>query len=126
MLKLFKYLKPYLWQVILIVVLVAIQAILNLYLPDLMSDIVNKGVVRGNVSYIWRTGGKMLFVASFGIAAAILASFFSARTSMGFGKDLREKIFKKVENFSLHEIDKFSTASLITRTTNDVTQIQQA
>lgn len=126
MLKLFKYLKPYLWQVILIVVLVAIQAILNLYLPDLMSDIVNKGVVRGNVSYIWRTGGKMLFVASFGIAAAILASFFSSRTSMGFGKDLREKIFKKVENFSLHEIDKFSTASLITRTTNDVTQIQQA
>ena len=126
MLKLFKYLKPYTWQIILIVSLVTIQSILNLYLPDLMSDIVNKGVVRGNVPYIWRTGGKMLLVALFGIAAAILASFLSAKTSMNFGKDLRDKIFNKVENFSLHEIDKFSTASLITRTTNDVTQVQQA
>lgn len=126
MLKLFKHLRPYFWQVVLIIALVTVQAILNLYLPDLMSDIVNKGVVRGNVSYIWHTGGRMLFVASFGIAAAILASFFSAKVSMGFGRDLREKIFKKVENFSLNEIDKFSTASLITRTTNDVTQVQQA
>ncbi|HEW91609.1 MAG TPA: ABC transporter ATP-binding protein [Thermotogaceae bacterium] len=126
MLKLFKYLKPYTWQIILIVSLVTIQSILNLYLPDLMSDIVNKGVVRGNVPYIWRTGGKMLLVALFGIAAAILASFLSAKTSMSFGKNLRDKIFNKVENFSLHEIDKFSTASLITRTTNDVTQVQQA
>lgn len=126
MLKLFKYLKPYTWQIILIVFLVTIQSILNLYLPDLMSDIVNKGVIKGNIPYIWHTGGKMLFVASFGIVAAIFAGFLAARTSMGFGKDLRDKIFNKVENFSLHEIDKFSTASLITRTTNDVTQVQQA
>jgi len=126
MLKLFRYLKPYTLQIILVVVLITIQAILNLYLPDLMSDIVNKGVMKGNVPYIWKMGGKMLLVAALGITASLIASFFSARISMKFGRDLRDKIFNKVENFSLHEFDKFSTASLITRTTNDVTQVQRA
>ncbi len=90
-----------------------------------MSDIVDKGVVKGDTDYIWKIGGFMLLVAAGGMICSIAASFYSAKAASGFGKLLRSKIFSHVGNFSLHEFDQLGTASLITRTTNDITQIQQ-
>lgn len=90
-----------------------------------MSDIVDKGVVTGDSHYIWKIGGFMLLVAAGGMICSIAASFFSAKAASGFGRLLRSKVFSHVGNFSLSEFDKLGTASLITRTTNDITQIQQ-
>jgi len=90
-----------------------------------MADIVDKGVVTGDTDYIWKIGGLMLLVAAVGMICSIVASFYSAKAASGFGKLLRSKIFSHVGNFSLHEFDKLGTASLITRTTNDITQVQQ-
>ncbi len=126
MTKVFRYLKPYTWLVIVTVLLVIVDSYVTLYLPDLMSQIVDKGIARGNVDYIWQTGGKMLLVSLIQVLAIILMSFTSAKAAMAAGRDLRDDLFKKIQSFSLTEIDKFSTASLITRTTNDITQIQQA
>ena len=121
-----KYLSRYWLLIIVTVVLVAFQAIVSLYLPDLMSDIVDKGIVKGDNDYIWHVGGRMLFVSFLGVLASVVASYTSSVVSMGLGRDLRDEVFKKVTSFSLEEMNKFSTSSLITRTTNDVTQIQQA
>lgn len=90
-----------------------------------MADIVDQGVVTGDTSYIWKTGGIMLLVAAGGMICSIAASFYSAKVASGFSQLLRSKLFAHVSNFSLHEFDQFGTASLITRTTNDITQIQQ-
>src|SRR5205823_11457185 len=81
--------------------------------------------VKGDIGYIWRTGGLMLLVAIGGTICAIVGAFFGARVATGLGKIIRGKIFNRVEQFSLHEFDMMSTASLITRTTNDTTQVQQ-
>jgi len=89
-----------------------------------MSDIIGKGVVGKNVDYIWEVGGKMLIISAIAMTASIIASYCTSISGMGFGKTVREKIFTKVENFSQNEFDKFSTPSLITRTTNDVNQMQ--
>jgi len=122
----FKFASKY-WHLILITVtLVAIQALISLYLPDLMSDIVDKGISKGNVDYIWKVGRTMLFVSFLSVIAAVIASYTSSVVSMGLGRDLRNAVFQKVASFSLEEMNKFSTSSLITRTTNDVIQIQQA
>ena len=123
-LRLFRFLKPYRMQISLILVLVFVQSMADLYLPTLMSDIVNTGIIKGDTHYILRTGGWMLLVTAFGAVCSMVASFFSAKTSMGFGRILREKIFAHVSTFSLHEFDKLGTPSLITRNTNDITQIQ--
>lgn len=125
MTKLLRYLKPYTTGVMLVVGLVFVQSMSSLYLPNLMSEIVDKGVARGDTAFIWRTGGLMLLVALVGSICAIAASYLSARISSGFGRDLRNRVFSHVEQFSLKEFDRFGTASLITRTTNDITQIQQ-
>jgi ATP-binding cassette, subfamily B, multidrug efflux pump len=90
-----------------------------------MSDIVDKGVVRGDTDYIWKIGGFMLLVAAGGMVCSIAASYYSAKAASGFGKLLRTKVFTHVSDFSLYEFDQLGTASLITRTTNDITQIQQ-
>ena len=124
MLKLFRFLKPHRGLVAVVVTLMLLQALSELFLPTLMSDIVDTGIIKGNTGYILRIGGVMLLVAAVGAICAIVAGFFSARVSMGFGKILRNNIFTQVEHFSLHQFDTFSTASLITRTTNDITQIQ--
>ena len=124
MFKLFRNLKPYAFIVAMVVVLVAGQTIAELYLPTLMSDIVDKGIVNGDTAYILRIGGVMLLVALADMACAFVAALLSARASMGFGRDLRRKVFTHVEGFSLHEFDIIGTPSLITRTTNDVTQVQ--
>ncbi|WP_372589401.1 ABC transporter ATP-binding protein [Fervidobacterium pennivorans subsp. shakshaketiis] len=118
--------KKYWLLIITTVTLVAVQAIISLYLPDLMSKIVDKGITRGDVDYIWSIGSKMLLVSLISVIAAVIASYTSSIVSMGLGRDLRNSVFEKVSSFSLEEMNKFSTSSLITRTTNDVVQIQQA
>ena len=125
MIKLTKFLKPFQLAIYLVLGLVLLQSLSELYLPTLMSDIVDKGVVKGDTGYIWEIGGFMLLVAAGGMICSIAASFYSAKAASGFGKLLRSKIFSHVGNFSLHEFDQLGTASLITRTTNDITQIQQ-
>ncbi len=90
-----------------------------------MADIVDDGIVKSDVGYIWRVGGIMLLVAIGGTICAMVGIFFSSQVAMGFGKIIRDKIFTHVEHFSLHEFDAMGTASLITRTTNDTTQVQQ-
>ncbi|WP_041083730.1 ABC transporter ATP-binding protein [Thermotoga profunda] len=126
MFKVFRYLKPYFWLVIITVALVIVDSYVTLYLPDLMSQIVDKGITKGNIDYIWQVGGKMLLVSLVQVLAIILMSLTSAKAAMAAGRDLRNDLYRKIQSFSLAEIDRFSTASLITRTTNDITQIQQA
>ncbi|ANU16375.1 multidrug ABC transporter ATP-binding protein [Planococcus maritimus] len=125
MLKILKNLSPYKWVVVGVIALVFGQSMAELFLPTLMADIIDNGVVQGNIPYIWRIGGWMLLVSAVGAAAAIFASYYSAKAAMGLGRDLRQKVFKHVGQFSLQEFDEVGTASLITRTTNDITQVQQ-
>jgi ATP-binding cassette subfamily B multidrug efflux pump len=124
MLKIYKFLKPYTIYIIFVLILVFAQTLCDLALPTYMSDIVNKGIMNSDNNYILKIGGLMLLIAGAGVICSILASFLSSKTSMGLGRIVRNKIFTKVENFSLHEFDKIGTATLITRTTNDITQIQ--
>lgn len=125
MIKLLKNLSVYKWLVVAIVGLVFIQSMADLFLPTLMADIIDKGVVAGDIPYIWKIGGAMLGVTAVSALAAIVASYFSSKAALGMGRDIRHKVFRHVESFSLQEFDKLGTASLITRTTNDITQIQQ-
>ncbi|MFJ8065750.1 ABC transporter ATP-binding protein [Psychrobacillus sp. NPDC096426] len=125
MVKLMKNLTVYKWIVLSVLGLVFIQSMADLYLPTLMADIIDNGVVVGDTAYIWKIGGIMLLVAAFGAVASITASFYSSKAAMGLGRDIRRKVFKHVEQFSLQDFDEFGTASLITRTTNDITQVQQ-
>lgn len=124
MMKLFRMLKPYQIPIIFILVLVLFQSLAELYLPTLMADIVNDGIIKGDIPYIWQIGGWMLVIAIGGTACSVIASYLSSRTAGGFAKQLRSRVFRHVENFSLQEFDKMGTASLITRTTNDITQVQ--
>src|SRR5262245_28195914 len=119
------YLRPYSSILLIVMGLLLIQAIGNLYLPDLQGDIINNGVVKGDTDYILRVGGLMLLVTSLVGVAAIIAVYFSSRIAMGFGRDVRAAIFTKVETFSQVEVNHFGAASLITRNTNDVQQLQQ-
>lgn len=124
MIKLLRYMKPYTIPVCAVVVLVFFQSMANLYLPTLMADIVNVGITNGDVSYIMQVGGRMLLVALGGSACAVTAAYLASHASMGFGEILRRKIFTHVLKFSLHEFDVLGTPSLVTRNTNDVTQLQ--
>jgi ATP-binding cassette, subfamily B, multidrug efflux pump len=125
MIKLLRFLKPYQFLLVVIIVLAIGQAAANLYLPNLMSDIVNKGIAAFDTAYIWKIGGIMALVAIAGTLCALVGIYFSSQVATGMCKKLRSEIFNKVQLFSLHEFDTVSTASLITRTTNDTTQIQQ-
>ncbi|HBW36804.1 ABC transporter ATP-binding protein [Desulfosporosinus sp. BICA1-9] len=125
MLKLFRFMKPYTAHIAVVIGLLFVQVLSDLYLPTLMADIVDYGIVNKDVPYIIKIGGLMLIIAAGGTVCAIIASYLSSKTAVGFGKIVREKIFNKVESFSLQEFDKLGTATLITRTTNDVTQVQQ-
>ena len=124
MLKLFKYLKPYIWLIIPLIMLIYLQVMANLSLPDLMAKIVDNGIIGGDMNAIIKNGLIMLGVTLGGGVAAVGVVFLSARTATGFARDVRQKVFKKVEGFSIVEFNKFSTASLITRSTNDIQQIQ--
>jgi len=125
MIKLLRLIKPYRMLIVLVLVLAFAQSLANLYLPTLMADIVDNGIVKQDTGYIWSVGGLMLLVTLGGAIASIAGSFFSSRVATGFGKIIRGEIFNHVEQFSLHEFDQVSAASLITRTTNDTTQVQQ-
>lgn len=120
------YLLTYKWIVLLVFLLIFIQSLSQLYLPTLMGDIVDNGVVAGDIPYIWKIGFWMLVVAAIGVVMSVLISHYSSKVAMGMGRDIRRDVFTHVSDFSLHEFDKVGTASLITRTTNDVTQLQQA
>ncbi len=124
MIKLIRYLKPFLPSVVLVLVLVLLQSLSQLFLPTLMADIVDKGIAADNYAVIFRIGGIMLAVALVSAACAFAASFFSARVGMGYGRVLRNKVFSHVQGFSLREYNQFGAASLITRITNDITQVQ--
>ncbi len=124
MLRLFKFLRPYWYYVLAGIAVLGGQAAAELYLPTLMSDMINDGMMQGNAGYVMRIGIIMLVVAVASAVCSIVASFFSARLALGFGRDVRNAVFEKVENYSLHEFERLGTATLITRTTNDIVQIQ--
>jgi len=119
-----KYLRPYLREVSIVVVLVLIQAIGNLYLPNLNADIINNGVAKGDIDYIWRTGAVMLAIALVLGVISVGGVYWASLASQGMGRDLRGAVFSRVQRFSAREMNRIGTPSLITRNTNDVQQIQ--
>jgi len=122
--KIFEYLKPYTWMLACVFALLTLEAIFALVLPSFMADIVNDGVLPGNIDLIWRNGILMLMITLLSMIAALFTGFFTSQTATGLANDLREAVFKKVVGFSNAEVSRFSTSSLITRTTNDIMQIQ--
>ncbi len=124
MLKLFSGLKPYAWILFWVIVFLCAQSLAELYLPTLMSEVVNNGMMKGDTGYVWRFGSYMLVVALISSLCSVMGSYLSSIIGMSFGRDTRDKVFSRVENYSLHEFDKIGTASLINRTTNDITQVQ--
>jgi ATP-binding cassette, subfamily B, multidrug efflux pump len=125
MLKLFRLLAPYRGYIAIVLVLALAQSIGFLLLPRLMSDIVDKGIVKGDQRAIVRIGGLMLLMSIAGTFCAILGSYYASKVATGFGRILRGAIFARVEHFSIHQFESFGSASLVTRTTNDTTQVQQ-
>ena len=125
MLKSIKYLKPYFWQCLLIVLGVALQVYTALELPALSSDIMNKGVAESNMSFIFQTGLLMLGITALGSFGSIVSSYFSAKVSSRVAMDMRRDFFAKVMSLSFADVEKFSTASLITRTTGDIWTVQR-
>ena len=118
------YLRPYRAPLVLVVALLLVAALANLYLPELNADIINNGVAKGDTDYILQTGVVMLGVTVLLGIVSIIAVYWSAKVSMSFGRDVRSAIFRAVESFSQVEVNHFGTASLITRNTNDVQQVQ--
>jgi len=125
MIKLFKNLKPYWKNVVGVLTFTMIGVLCELFLPRLMGNIVDKGVVNGDINYILKTGIKMVVFAVIGTCSMIVSAYLSSKAATGFGKDLRRMVFTKVEGFSLNEMEKIGTSSLITRTINDINQMQQ-
>lgn len=121
--KLLRFFKPYKWQALIIIAFTFVQALSQLYLPNLMADIVDEGIADGNIAFILKTGGIMLVFTLIVSICTIIARYFASRTAVGMARDIRGAVFRKVTNYSLHEFDKIGTASLITRSTNDVTQL---
>ena len=119
-----RFLRPYWRSLLLVVALLTIQAVANLYLPNLYADIIDNGVAVGNTNYIMHTGALMLGVTLLLGVASIVAIYFASRTAMAFGRDVRGAVFRKVLDFSQVETNVFGTPSLITRNTNDVQQVQ--
>jgi ATP-binding cassette subfamily B protein len=117
-------LRPYWRQLVLVVFLLLVQAIANLYLPTLNADIINNGVVKGDTTYIIRLGLVMLGVTVLFAVASTIAVYWGSKVSMAFGRDVRGALFRRVQGFSQAELNHFGTPSLITRTTNDVQQVQ--
>jgi ATP-binding cassette subfamily B multidrug efflux pump len=124
MIKLLPGLKPYTLSLFLVIIFLLAQSLAELYLPTLMSDLVDNGMMKGDSSYVWRFGSYMLLVALLSSLCSVAASYLSSIIGMGYGRDTRNRVFFQVENYSLHEFDQIGTASLINRTTNDITQVQ--
>lgn len=124
MTRLLRYAEPYFVPILIAIALLFGQAICDLALPDYMSDIVNDGIAGGNSATILKIGAQMLGVSLIGGTLSVFVGFIASRVGAGIGQKLRIDLFEKVESFSNVEFDEFSTSSLITRTTNDVTQVQ--
>lgn len=120
-----KFLKPYRWWVVLTVIFIALQSLSDLYLPDLNATIIDEGVMRGDVKTILLFGAVMLVVALLVGVCTLGTTYFSTKASLAYGRDMRLALFTKVQSFSQSDLDHFGTPSLITRTTNDVNQLQQ-
>ena len=118
------YLRPYRRNIVLVLSLLLIQSIANLYLPNLNAELINNGVSKGDIGYIWHIGAIMLAASALIMGASIWIAYLSSRVSMSFGRDLRTSVFVAVERFSARELNKFGAPSLITRNTNDVQQVQ--
>ena len=122
--KILKFLKPYTIFIIIGFFFTFVQSILNLYLPNLMSDILNNGVIKQDIDSIWSYGLEMIIITLLVALFAVGATFIASRVSTAFGRNLRKKVYEKVESYSNYEFKKMSSSTLITRTTNDVTQVQ--
>ena len=125
MFRLVKYMKPYVWQCLAVVLAVGLQVYGTLMLPTMMAEIVNSGIIKNDIAFIIRTGGLMFGVAVVSALGALISSYFSAKVSAAISRDMKRDVFSKVLSFSIAETERFSTASLITRTTNDISQVQQ-
>ena len=125
MLKLSRFLRPYRGHVAIVLVLALAQSVGGLLPPRLMADIVDRGIVRGDQNVILKVGGLMLLMSIIATLCAIAASYFSSKVATGFGRSLRGAVFARASRLSLHQFDRFGAASLVTRTTNDTTQVQQ-
>jgi ATP-binding cassette subfamily B protein len=121
---LISYLKPYRWLLAGVLLFQFASAMASLYLPSLNADIINKGVAKGDVDYIWSTGVMMLGISFGQIACSIIATYFAAKAAMLMGRDIRDGVFERVSGFSEREVSQFGPGSLITRNTNDVQQVQ--
>jgi ATP-binding cassette subfamily B protein len=119
-----RYLPRYRWPILLVVILLLVQAIANLFLPELNAEIINNGVATGDIDTIVWTGALMLVITLALAIAAVVGVYFGAQTAMGFGRDVRGALFRQVQTFSQMEVNHFGAASLITRNTNDVQQVQ--
>lgn len=124
MLKLIKYLKPYIWLLLPLVILTYLGVLANLELPNYMAKIVDNGIIGEDMSSIYQNGALMLAVTVAGGLAMVGVGFLASKIATGLAKDLRKNVFEKVEKFSIAEFNQFSTASLITRSTNDIQQVQ--
>ncbi|NUT58649.1 MAG: ABC transporter ATP-binding protein [Agromyces sp.] len=121
---LIRYLRPYGWLLLGVLVFQFVSALASLYLPSLNADIIDEGVSKGDTEYIWSTGAFMLAISLAQITAAIIATYFAAKAAMKLGRDIRNDVFDKVSGFSEREVSQFGPGSLITRNTNDVQQVQ--
>ncbi|KTR96133.1 multidrug ABC transporter ATPase [Microbacterium testaceum] len=121
---LIRYLKPYRWLLLALLVFQFAAAMASLYLPRLNADIIDQGVARGDTNFIWSRGMIMLLISLGQITASVIATYFAARAAMAAGRDIRLDVFEKVSGFSERELSQFGAGSLITRNTNDVQQVQ--
>ena len=120
------FLRPYRGLIVGLVLLQLVGTMASLYLPSLNGRIIDEGVAKGDTGYILRTGGWMLAVSLVQIAATICATYLGARSAAGLGRDLRAAVFARVGEFSAQEVSRFGAPTLISRNTNDVTQVQRS
>jgi ATP-binding cassette subfamily B protein len=119
-----RFLRPYVRAVTLVVVVLVVQSAANLYLPTLNADIINNGVVKGDLHYIWTVGSVMLAITLVVGVLSVVGVYWASRVAMGAGADIRAAVFQRVQMFSAREMSRFGTPSLVTRNTNDIQQIQ--
>ena len=125
MLKLLKYMRPYRGRAIIMLILLFLQVLGTLYVPTLTANIVNRGIVAGDIEQVFRTGGFMLAVAILVAGVSVLETYLSTSTFAAVGRDIRSALFRKSQSLTINEFNRFGPASMITRCTNDITQIQQ-
>ena len=123
--KLFKFILPYWWAALFAPLMMLMEVAADLIQPRLMASIIDVGVANRDLAYVYATGARMIGIAVLGLIGGTGATIFSCYAAQGYGKDLRGELFSRVQSYSFAELDRFKTASLITRLTNDVAQVQQ-